>query len=404
MVVKTIFSFSVPGGILFLAAAVILQTGVLAKSLPALVHIYPYAVLVAGVLLGWRFNRSRLVFAVLVLVLADRALLYFAPTGPEGYGRIVYNTVSILLPLNLAAISLMKERGIVTLHGIYRLGIILLQVFVVVLVHRYWQLPLLPYFDYTFIKMPFLTPIPLAHPTLLAFCVAFLLVSIRFGKNPDVIESGFFWALVSVLFALAVDRTGPLPTIYFATAGLILVISIVETSYSMAFHDGLTGLPARRALNEALLKLGNTYTAAMIDIDFFKKFNDRYGHEVGDQVLCMVASKLSKVGGGGKAYRYGGEEFTIVFPGRSADEAIPHLEQLRETVEATAFGLRGRSRPPKQSENPKKTKGSRKKVSVTISIGVAQRNRRYTSPQQVLKAADRALYRAKEAGRNQVKK
>jgi diguanylate cyclase (GGDEF)-like protein len=172
----------------------------------------------------------------------------------------------------------------------------------------------------------------------------------------------------------------------------------------MAFHDGLTGLPARRALNEALLKLGNTYTAAMIDIDFFKKFNDRYGHEVGDQVLCMVASKLSKVGGGGKAYRYGGEEFTIVFPGRSVDEAIPHLEQLRETVEATAFGLRGRSRPPKKSENPKKIKGSRKKVSVTISIGVAQRNRRYTSPQQVIKASDRALYRAKEAGRNQVKK
>jgi diguanylate cyclase (GGDEF)-like protein len=172
----------------------------------------------------------------------------------------------------------------------------------------------------------------------------------------------------------------------------------------MAFHDGLTGMPARRALNETLLKLRSQYTVAMSDIDFFKKFNDRYGHDVGDQVLRMVASKLAKVTGGGKAFRYGGEEFTIVFPGRSVDEALPHLERLREAVEATDFGIRGPNRPRKKPENPKKIKGSNKKASITISIGVAERNERYMNPQQVIEAADSALYRAKKAGRNRVKK
>jgi diguanylate cyclase (GGDEF)-like protein len=382
----------------------ILQTGLFAKSLPALVHIYPYAVGGAGVLLGWRFNRTRLVFAVLVVVLADRSLLYFAPAGPEGYGQTLYNAVSLLLPLNLAGISLLKERGILTLRGIWRLGIILLQVAAVVLVYRYWQLPVSNFLGYTFIKLSFLSSIPLAQPALLAFFVAFFLVGVRFFKNPDVIESGFFWALVSVLFGLAVGVTSPLSTIYLSTAGLVLVISVVEASYTMAFHDGLTGMPARRALNETLLKLGSQYTVAMSDIDFFKKFNDRYGHDVGDQVLRMVASKLTKVTGGGKAFRYGGEEFTIVFPGRSVDEALPHLERLREAVEATDFGIRGPNRPRKKPENPNKIKGSNKKASITISIGVAERNERYMNPQQVIEAADSALYRAKKAGRNRVKK
>ncbi|UCF55947.1 MAG: GGDEF domain-containing protein, partial [Deltaproteobacteria bacterium] len=171
----------------------------------------------------------------------------------------------------------------------------------------------------------------------------------------------------------------------------------------MAFKDELTGLPARRALNEELLKLGSSYTAAMLDIDFFKKFNDRYGHDVGDQVLRMIAAKIAKVTGGGKAFRYGGEEFTIIFPGKFADEVIPHLERLRKAVGASSFVIRGPMRPRKKPEDPKKIKGSRQKVSITVSIGAAERNESHTSPQQVVDAADKALYRAKKAGRNRVK-
>jgi GGDEF domain-containing protein len=90
----------------------------------------------------------------------------------------------------------------------------------------------------------------------------------------------------------------------------------------------------------------------MADVDHFKRFNDRYGHDVGDQVLKMLAAWLAKAGGGGKAFRYGGEEFTLIFAGKTAEEATPQLEPEREAIAASEFTVRGKDRPrrkPKQS-------------------------------------------------------
>ncbi|MFH1020537.1 MAG: GGDEF domain-containing protein, partial [Pseudomonadota bacterium] len=188
----------------------------------------------------------------------------------------------------------------------------------------------------------------------------------------------------------------------FSVAGLILIVAAIEGAHRMAFRDELTALPARRALNEALLKLGNTYTVAMVDIDFFKKFNDRYGHDVGDQVLAMVAALLGRVGGGGRPFRYGGEEFTLLFPGKNVQEVEPHLEALRRAVAEAGFKVRSTGRAGKNSDNRQKGGGAGKKVSLTISIGMAQSDTSRKTPQAVIKAADQALYRAKEGGRNRV--
>jgi diguanylate cyclase (GGDEF)-like protein len=168
----------------------------------------------------------------------------------------------------------------------------------------------------------------------------------------------------------------------------------------MAYHDELTGLPARRALNEALQRLNDTYTVAMVDVDHFKKFNDTHGHDVGDQVLRMVAERLGRVDGGGRAFRYGGEEFAVLFPGKSAQESAPHLETLRMAVAGATFTLRGKDRPKRKPESRGRGGGAGK-VTVTVSIGAAQA-RGSAVPEEVVKAADRALYRAKEGGRNRV--
>ncbi len=141
----------------------------------------------------------------------------------------------------------------------------------------------------------------------------------------------------------------------------------------------------------------------MIDIDHFKRFNDRYGHAVGDQVLRMVASTMERVPGGGTAYRYGGEEFALVFPGQTAADVMPALDALRKAVEATCFVLRGPDRPREKPEKPKSKSGPQNAVLVTVSIGAADRNERRRRPEQVIHAADMALYRAKNAGRNRVK-
>lgn len=403
-VLRTLFSFFVPGSLLLLAAAILAHTGAAEQSLSAIIPVYPWAVFGGGMLLAWRFNKSRLFFALLVLAFADQSLQFFADrtANPFRMADIVSNAVPLLLPLNLAVFSLLKERGIVTLRGIFRLGLILLQPLGIALAHRcYPDLDLAGYLGHSFVDIPALANISLTQPALLAFFAAFFFLIVRFILYRDVVAGTFFWTLALVFLALGFAKFEPASPFFFATAGLVLGLSVIETSHSMAYRDELTQLPARRALKEALLKLGNRYAVAMIDIDYFKKFNDRYGHDVGDQVLQMVASKLVKAGRGAKAFRYGGEEFVLIFPGSLMD-VIPYVKRVRKTIESSEFILRGPKRPRKKPEQPETTEEFLEKVSVTVSIGVAERDDYYRTPREVVKAADEAMYRAKRSGRNRI--
>jgi PleD family two-component response regulator len=157
----------------------------------------------------------------------------------------------------------------------------------------------------------------------------------------------------------------------------------------------------------------------MVDIDHFKRCNDTYGHDTGDQVLRLVASRLERVSGGGQAYRCGGEEFAIVFPGKTAVDVFDHLEKLRATIEASTLKLRGKERrqeargPDRRTSRPRtRTQTghairqlsrpvSSTEISVTVSMGVATSSEGW-STEEVVKAADKALYRAKAAGRNRI--
>jgi diguanylate cyclase (GGDEF)-like protein len=97
---------------------------------------------------------------------------------------------------------------------------------------------------------------------------------------------------------------------------------MMGTSYDMAYRDELTGLLGRRALNDRLKGLARQYVIAKMDVDHFKKYNDTHGHDIGDEVLKMVARQIGAVGGGGTAYRYGGEEFCVVFAVKTLNTAF----------------------------------------------------------------------------------
>src|SRR5207237_5805224 len=107
--------------------------------------------------------------------------------------------------------------------------------------------------------------------------------------------------------------TGVSRMAYMGAASAILGLSMIETSYFLAYNDELTGLPSRRAFNEAIARLENFYSIAVVDVDHFKNFNDQYGHDTGDQVLRLVAARLAGVSGGGQSFRCGGEEFVVFF-------------------------------------------------------------------------------------------
>ncbi len=399
-----VVSYGFPEVLIILVALLYTSSRGLQDVVAPLAPFYPYAVFVAGALLGWRFHRSRLLFALLLLTLADRTVVHFAAGHGLARDRVVFQAVAFLLPLNLAALPLTPERGFVTPPGLVRLAIILGQVALVGALDR--ALPavtaaalhakLLPHWLFAWTE--------LSDPALVAFFVSAGLVIAGQLLAPTQTGRSFAWALMPAFIGLSVVRPGNpgFSTFYLATAALILIFAVVEASYHMAYQDGLTGLPARRALNEAMLRLGGQYSVAMIDVDHFKRINDRHGHDVGDQVLKMIAAKLGQVGGGGKAYRYGGEEFAVIFAGKTAAECLPDVEALRRTVEDTRFILRARFRSKRKKEKVLTDRGPGERVPVTISIGVAEKNERHGKSDLVVKAADRALYRAKDGGRNQV--
>jgi diguanylate cyclase (GGDEF)-like protein len=384
--------------VLLLGATVILQAASLREAVAAFAPVYPWAVFGGGLLLGWRFKRSQLVVALIVLFAAERAIVFFAPdAGPSATGRIVFAAIAFALPLDLAALAWLTERSISSWSGRVVLGLILGEPLAIALLLR----PELAHVAQALQHVPVGLPwMKMPQPALVACLAAIVLAMMRFVLRPTVIQSSFAWTLIATFLALNGGK--PTSTVYLATGGLVLVISLIETSHRMAFSDELTGLPSRRALTDALMRLPELYTVAMIDIDHFKKLNDEHGHAAGDQVLRLIGSTLTRTEGGGRPFRYGGEEFAVLFPGKSTDEALPYLEDLRETIEASSFIVRGRNRPKARPEKPVRSSGGLRRVAITVSIGVAEPEESGVDPEDVIRAADQALYQAKRAGRNRV--
>lgn len=219
-----------------------------------------------------------------------------------------------------------------------------------------------------------------------------LLFTIQSQKAP-------FWMLVAQIIPFLFLHDANSFILFSLITSLIAIAALAHDAYRMAYIDTLTGIPARRALEERFLRLGSTYTIAMVDIDFFKKFNDKFGHDIGDDVLKLIAKELSLVKLGGKVFRYGGEEFTIVFSGKKQEDCILALEELRETIFRRGFVIRSEKRDEKKPKKEKQPPEKVKKERLSVSIGVASSLKGKT-PQEIVKIADNALYKAKESGRN----
>jgi diguanylate cyclase (GGDEF)-like protein len=391
----------VPEALLLGAAVASLHVDALRAPMRDFAPFFPIVVFGLGFLLALRFQRSRLVFALLILALVEWGL---DRTRTGDVGRFVWQAAAVLIPLNLAAVMLMTERGIFTRTGLVRIAVLLAQVGGVAAVVRYAPGSAELFASYQPLPSDWFSWTPLGQPALLAFLVGATLIIVGIVFRASVTGRAFLWSLVAAFLAMHSVDTPVAATIYGSTAALILVVAVIEASYLMAYQDGLTGLPARRALTEALQRVNGKFTIAMVDVDHFKKLNDRYGHDVGDQVLRMLASRLAKVSNGGRAFRYGGEEFAILFPGDRMQECLPELETLRLSVEESKFTVRRRlqRRKPAKASNGGRSAKARPQITVTVSIGAAESNGRQDSPELVLQAADRALYRAKDAGRNRV--
>lgn len=366
----------------------------------------PYVTLGLCLALAAYFNRAR-IFTTSLGCLAAYYLIQMelqvslAETRP----LMIYSMLSLAVPLTLCCMLFLPERGLRNRYGLLLVLIIPLQWGIagwalttspdsVLLCLQNWMMtkPFSGYILSLFASALFIV----------GFALALYCLCRRDSDNALMVLTVFMFSFVTLAFLDQAD----ISLTMFSALGVGLIIGMLNSSYDMAYRDELTGLLARRAFNDRLKALGRRYVIAMMDVDHFKKFNDTYGHDVGDEVLKMVAAHIAAVKGGGKTYRYGGEEFSIVFPGKDIEYCLPFLEDVRQAIEGYSMRLRDSQHRPDSKKEAKQRRGRRTKsrgetqVSVTISIGLAERNENNTKPDEVLKAADAALYRAKKKGRN----
>lgn len=203
--------------------------------------------------------------------------------------------------------------------------------------------------------------------------------------------------IYAVIWKGGIDAShlGNIQMLLLAGAPLYVIIGIMVHWFSRLDHriayDPLLQIYNRDFCSKIISEQSNIktvppFTVAMVDIDHFKNVNDTYGHQAGDAVLHSIAQAVSRgVVPAGIACRYGGEELAVFFPQRKSKEVHQIMEKVRSDIENI------------------KTQSGKKQIKVTISCGIAQREDISQSIMDVINTADKALYRAKKGGRNQVK-
>ena len=356
-----------------------------------------YGVLVIGFILSAQFSCSR--FTLLILLFSLYFLIEQGVLSGQNWLDAHQKWLYLSSVFILGYLTILKDRGIFSIHGLIRVvGVTSCIGFAKLwLVSIEWLELFSLRTDIVFIKNIH-TNIDF-YTTYFPFIFVALFIFYKSIRTPNLLVSALLTTLI-LANVVYVEQVILPPSFIFFLLTVHYITVVVIDSYYLAFRDDLTTLPSRRALNQYALSLGRRYCVAMLDIDHFKKFNDNYGHDIGDQVLKLVAAKLSEIKSGGRVFRYGGEEFTAIFPRKSAEEAKEELENLRRSIADYNITIRHPIRKTKKERKPT-SRNNTKNVSVTISIGVATRNVK-DSFEHTLKEADKALYRAKKKGRNQV--
>lgn len=358
------------------------------------------AALGLALLVALQFSRSRLVYTCGLLLLYVPVVAAWLPQIDQFERHRLY-----FFMLLLSYFMFSRDMGFAITNATKTSGIVLLIGLISI-----FALPALEPYAYQLSQNIFSQSLPnallpLAPSAHLTYLLSIVLSIVNLGRlvfRPDNNHNALLFVFMTTLAMYWLPESG-LHQLLLIFIALLVAYAIIKDSFTMAFKDELTTIPSRRALMQYIQTLGRNYTVVMSDIDHFKKFNDTHGHDVGDEVLKLVASKLNKVTGGGKAFRFGGEEFVIVFPGKTSSQAEPFVEIVRCAIQDYDIALRTVPRPAKPPKQKSQSPATNKIVKVTTSFGIAQRTKTSHTFEQVMKQADLALYAAKKAGRNCIK-
>ncbi len=376
----------------------------------------PYGLALVGAALGLIFALNRVSFCCTALLGA-----YIPMTQAFGLAGNASDTVvlagSALLPWLMLGLYHGREKRVFSLHGAARATAVLGAVVAIMAAGSYVELPMR---FARFSEQPLFQPLTerwtIPPIGMAAFAAALPFFLIRTSGASPWLGRFFFVAMLSLFFALnarsslwTAESRAAVGSAFVSGALLTLIWAVLENAWRSATLDELTGLPGRRALRRHLAALETHYAVAILDLDRFKRVNDRYGHDTGDQALRFVAGHIGKAKSG-NAYRYGGEEFVLVYERKPIEAVATELEALRRDLRAKPFAVRGSSRPKRKPGKTNRAAAARRtsaaqptrSIRLSVSIGLAAPNRKKVRPEDVLRAADKALYNAKKNGRNRL--
>lgn len=400
--------------VILLLAGYLLFSGYLSFLPVSVLNYFVLTIFIIAMLLSIWFNKSRYFFALLYLAVIYIIRFYFIEYYMAGLNiEPLYWILTILLTTAIITFSFTKDQGVFSLGGGLSFLFIVFQTVAIIFLALYGS-GVLAYFNANVVDSISIFQMPNFQCLILILGSIFYLASGNLWPQKDM--AGFLGVLAATLLPFYFEDNLLAWETFYSASAIIILLKVLNEMHKMAYIDELTGLPGRRSLHHNINGLSGLYTIAMVDIDHFKKINDRYGHEVGDQVLKFIASMLKNVTGGGRAYRYGGEEFILIFAGFTKKEVWIHLEALRIIIEERPFHIRQKDRPRKRKEDnidyneetggnvgvPSVKKKPAEAINVTVSIGVADNAGRNIDPRVIIEEADKAMYQAKNAGRNRV--
>ncbi|WP_221254597.1 diguanylate cyclase [Campylobacter sp. 19-13652] len=325
------------------------------------------------------FKRSRAGYITLFLVIAQ--LAYVDINSASVYDAIL----ALLLAPVITLFAMLPERFIFSRQGLARALVLAFILLIIYLLGRYSNFS---NFAASEIFLPWNKgPVSQLGAIICIACLGTLWYKLNYGER---FYSQFLWLSLLIAYVPFLSPIlMPYAIFFLSGAAMVICMALLVEAYRMAYVDTLTQIPSRRALDEYAGSLSLPFSVCMCDIDHFKKFNDEYGHHVGDQVLRFIAAEIKLTDGGARAFRYGGEEFCIVFAGRLKKECVPFLEVVRQRIEDKKFVVNRR----------RKNEQTRHDVKITISMGLSDSSNGGDFA-HVVKAADKLLYKAKDAGRN----
>lgn len=334
----------------------------------------PYVLACVMVFMAWHFNRGK--------VLLAGGLVLLPAFYPYVENDTLPSSFTTVAAIGLGLLLLLRERGFFNrfvFNRILFLGMLLA-----------WSVS----YEKSVINFNFLAvTVPVLQISLssllcwMMIALTSVLSLITWWRKADGFSTAVLVSLATLLLIECMSFSSAQESALRSAQILVWVWFVVAESHRMAYRDELTQLPSRRALNEAMLALPRHYAIAMLDVDHFKKFNDSYGHAKGDETLKLVARVMQRYANNANIYRYGGEEFTLLFKGRSVEQAQVLLEQIREEIHLEQLDV--------------STETKQKTVSVTVSVGLALGSSS-DAPNEIIRRADQALYQAKKKGRNRV--